>query len=182
MSSRLANKFPIPEGFPEILHDFAREVVRYRPKDIYDFSIQYFYSIEKAIPLNYVEGGSNQIPSSEATLLKEKSLKGRKEISTPSIPTEPATQNVFYKPSDVTNQTGTKDKENSRNVTPIESERNENSGRTSGRGQVERPLSTFSGVSGTSSAKQGVRGFVGDVMKESENIANNKLKENLEGK
>ena len=54
MTSRFSNKFPIPEEFPEILHDFTREIIRYRPKDILDFSIQYFYYQEKLLPLNYI--------------------------------------------------------------------------------------------------------------------------------
>ena len=31
MTSRNSNLFPIPEGFQEILHDYAKEVVRYKP-------------------------------------------------------------------------------------------------------------------------------------------------------
>ena len=54
MSSKFSNKYPIPEKFPEILHDFSREVLRYMPKDILDFAIQYFYSLEINSPLNYI--------------------------------------------------------------------------------------------------------------------------------
>ena len=98
MSSRFSNKFPIPEKFPEILHDFAREVVRYMPKDILDFAIQYFFSLEQNIPLNYIEGGSKDIPKiSYALDQKEKSKQNRETISTPSLATNPNTQNMFYK-------------------------------------------------------------------------------------
>ena len=93
MSSKYSNKYPIPEKFPEILHDFSREVLRYMPKDILDFSIQYFYSLETNSPLNYTEGGSNKIPKiSETIELKEK----RNDLSTPSLTTNQNTQNVFY--------------------------------------------------------------------------------------
>lgn len=182
MSSRLANKFPIPEKFPEILHDYAREVVRYRPKDIYDFSIQYFYSIEKSIPLRYVEGGSNQIQTVEETELKEKHQMRRKELSTPSLSTEPATGNMFFKQNQITSTSFKKEvnKTLSKDVTPIESERYEGSGYegSSGRNkQNDRPLSTFSGASGTSSQKNGVRGFVNDVIKDSEANVKNQLGE-----
>ena len=94
MSSKFSNKYPIPEKFPEILHDFSREVLRYMPKDILDFSIQYFYSLETNTPLNYIEGGSNKIPKSSETIEIEKSK--RKELSTPSLTTNQNTQNVFY--------------------------------------------------------------------------------------
>ncbi len=72
MTSRLSNKFPIPEGFPEILHDFAKEVVRYHPSDIFDFAIQYFNSIEIERPLNYIPGGSANIERREETIKEEK--------------------------------------------------------------------------------------------------------------
>ena len=62
MTSKFSNKYLIPEQFPKILHDYAREVVRYMPEDIFDFSIQYFYSLEKGLKLNYIQGGSKDIP------------------------------------------------------------------------------------------------------------------------
>ena len=71
MTSRLSNKFPIPEGFPEILHDFAKEVVRYQPNDIFDFAIQYFNSIEIERPLNYIPGGSANIERKEEKINDE---------------------------------------------------------------------------------------------------------------
>ena len=102
MSSKFSNKFPIPEKFPEILHDYAREVVRYMPKDILDFSIQYFYSLDQNIPLNYMEGASKDLPKlSYALEQKEKSKENRETLSTPSLATNNNTQNMFYKQTDV---------------------------------------------------------------------------------
>ena len=46
------NKYPIPDKFPQILHDYVREVIRNQPKDILDFSIKYFYSIENKMLRN----------------------------------------------------------------------------------------------------------------------------------
>ena len=71
MTSKNSNQFPIPEGFPEILHDFAKEVVRYKPEDILDFSIQYFYSLENVIPLNFIPGNSSNIKNEERENLEE---------------------------------------------------------------------------------------------------------------
>ena len=71
MTSRNSNLFPIPEGFQEILHDYAKEVVRYKPEDILDFSIQYFYSLENAIPLNFIPGNSSNIKNEERENLEE---------------------------------------------------------------------------------------------------------------
>jgi hypothetical protein len=75
MTSRQSNQFPIPEGFPEILHNFAKEIVRYQPNDIYDFSIQYFHCLENEIPLNYTPGASSNIHHQEDnTYLEEEWL------------------------------------------------------------------------------------------------------------
>lgn len=38
-------KFPIPNGFPEILHDFAREILRDQPEDIIEYSAKYFEAL-----------------------------------------------------------------------------------------------------------------------------------------
>jgi len=42
MASRYAEKFSIPEGFPQILREFTKEVLRENPQNIYDFGHQYF--------------------------------------------------------------------------------------------------------------------------------------------
>ena len=110
MSSKFSNKFPIPEKFPEILHDYAREVVRYMPKDILDFSIQYFYSLDQNIPLNYMEGASNELPKLSYSLeQKEKSKENRDTLSTPSLATNQNTQNMFYKQSEIFGKKNDKD-------------------------------------------------------------------------
>ena len=110
MSSKFSNKFPIPEKFPEILHDYAREVVRYMPKDILDFSIQYFYSLDQNIPLNYMEGASNELPKLSYSLeQKEKSKENRETLSTPSLATNQNTQNMFYRQSEISAKKKEKD-------------------------------------------------------------------------
>eukprot|EP00825_Cyclidium_porcatum_P035275 TRINITY_DN36_c0_g2_i6.p1 TRINITY_DN36_c0_g2~~TRINITY_DN36_c0_g2_i6.p1 ORF type:complete len:406 (+),score=143.03 TRINITY_DN36_c0_g2_i6:332-1549(+) len=42
MASKYLQQFPIPDQFPEILHDFTREILRAQPDDIIDFAAQYF--------------------------------------------------------------------------------------------------------------------------------------------
>mmetsp|Transcript_34417 Transcript_34417/g.60333 ORF Transcript_34417/g.60333 Transcript_34417/m.60333 type:complete len:176 (-) Transcript_34417:30-557(-) len=42
MASKYLQKFPIPEGFPEILHDLSREILREQPRDIIAFCAKYF--------------------------------------------------------------------------------------------------------------------------------------------
>ena len=37
MASKYLQKYPVPEAFPDVLSDFAREVLRDQPENIYDF-------------------------------------------------------------------------------------------------------------------------------------------------
>ena len=119
MTSKFSNKYLIPEQFPKILHDYAREVVRYMPEDIFDFSIQYFYSLEKGLKLNYIQGGSKEIPK----ISENNKLNANSDLNI-SVSTNPNTQNMFY------NNNATK--ENNNNIkkeilTPINSDESRNS-------------------------------------------------------
>jgi hypothetical protein len=200
MTSKFSNKYLIPEEFPNILHDYAREVVRYMPKDILDFSIQYFYYLEKGLKLNYIEGGSKDIPKiSETHELKNAE-------SNMSAPTNPNTQNMFYNKNE-TNENNNKEKKEA--LTPIVSEESRNSKQsavTTGSGVVSlsknfvnriyeqsqrivkelkeneqnkgnddnnftKTGDTFSNISGDDNEKTGVRSFVGNVMGDALKIA-----------
>ena len=201
MTSKFSNKFLIPEEFPQILHDYAREVVRYMPKDILDFSIQYFYYLEKGLKLNYIEGGSKDIPKiSDVHELKIAE-------SNNSAPTNPNTQKMFYNKNE-TNQNNNNEKKET--LTPINSEESRNSKQsavTNGSGivslsknfvnkiyeksqKIVRELKeneqnkgniddnrfnntgdTFSNISGDDNDKMGVRSFVGNVMGDALKIA-----------
>ena len=145
MTSKFSNKYPIPEKFPEILHDFAREVVRYMPKDILDFAIQYFFYLEQNVPFNYMEGGSNVLPKLTISLgEKEKAKEARENMSTPSYATNQNTQNMFYgqNTSMKVEKEIEKDKEipetnSSKGNTPLETEGNKtDTNRTNGSGIV----------------------------------------------
>jgi hypothetical protein len=59
MASKYIKKFPIPEGFPEILHDFAKEVLRNQPEDIIEFSAEYFKCVQEGLILDYSKKGQN---------------------------------------------------------------------------------------------------------------------------
>ena len=50
MVSKFIAKYPVPEDFPDLLHDFAREVLRDQPENIYEYGAQYFkalYTVSK---------------------------------------------------------------------------------------------------------------------------------------
>ncbi len=51
MASKYLQKYPVPEDFPDLLHDFAREVLRDQPENIYEYGALYFramYMVSKA--------------------------------------------------------------------------------------------------------------------------------------
>jgi hypothetical protein len=158
MSSRFSNKYPIPEKFPEILHDFSREVLRYMPKDILDFSVQYFYSLEIGSPLNYIEGGSKNIPKSLD--LEKKDLK-RQDISTPSVTTNQNTQNIFFKQGEQSE----KRKEKERDEIKELKETNSSKMNTPQLSEASRPQSQQSQGSGVVSTS---KRFVNDVLESSQ--------------
>ena len=158
MSSRFSNKYPIPEKFPEILHDFSREVLRYMPKDILDFSVQYFYSLEIGSPLNYIEGGSKNIPKSSD--LEKKDLK-RQDISTPSVTTNQNTQNLFFKQGEQSE----KRKEKERDEIKELKETNSSKMNTPQLSEASRPQSKQSHGSGVVSTS---KRFVNDVLESSQ--------------
>jgi hypothetical protein len=55
MASKYIQKYPVPQGFPDILHDFAREVLRDQPENIYEFGYLYFKAMEEVSKLiNYM--------------------------------------------------------------------------------------------------------------------------------
>ena len=183
MSSRFSKKFPIPEKFPEILHDFAREVVRYNPKDILDFSIQYFYYIENNLPLNYTLGGSSNIPKSlYENIEKEKS--NRENLTTPiSVgKTNISTANQFYSHQENENEKNNRKESAQKSVTAIEiekqkeiNEETEEEKKSTDKNLpltnemknligLDRPLTTFSGISGTDSVKKGIRDFTNELI------------------
>ena len=54
MASKYLQKFPVPQDFPEMLHDFAREVLRDQPKDIYEYGALYFramYEVSQTVSI-----------------------------------------------------------------------------------------------------------------------------------
>ena len=45
MASKFIAKYPVPDDFPDLLHDFAREVLRDQPENIYEYGAQYFKAL-----------------------------------------------------------------------------------------------------------------------------------------
>jgi hypothetical protein len=59
MASKYIQKFPIPENFPEILHDLSKEILRNQPEDIIEFCAMYFKCAQDGLVLDYPRKGKN---------------------------------------------------------------------------------------------------------------------------
>lgn len=70
MASKYIQKFPVPEGFSEILHDFTKEILRNQPEDIIEFSAYYFKCVQEGIVLDYPKKGQNIPCDYEASIPK----------------------------------------------------------------------------------------------------------------
>lgn len=53
MASKYLQKYPIPAGFPEILTDFTREVLRDQPSNIIEYAATYFEMLEKGKKIEF---------------------------------------------------------------------------------------------------------------------------------
>ena len=59
MASKYIKKFKVPNGFENILSDFAKEILRNQPKDILQFGIEYFKGLETNTKIDYTGKGDN---------------------------------------------------------------------------------------------------------------------------
>lgn len=59
MASKYIQKFPVPQNFPEILHDLSKEILRNQPEDIIEFSAMYFKCAQEGLVLDYPKKGKN---------------------------------------------------------------------------------------------------------------------------
>merc|ERR1711957_813867 len=57
MASKYIQKFPIPGQFPDILHDFVREVLRDQPENIYEYGAAYFTALDEGVDFQYEQLG-----------------------------------------------------------------------------------------------------------------------------
>jgi len=57
MSSKFAKQYQVPPEFPEILKDFAREVLRNQPANINEFAAKYFDCLASGLPADAAQAG-----------------------------------------------------------------------------------------------------------------------------
>ena len=51
MASKYLQKYPVPQGFPDILHNFAKEILRDQPENVKEFGYLYFKALEEVSPM-----------------------------------------------------------------------------------------------------------------------------------
>ena len=71
------SKLSFDEEFSKILYDFTHSILYYKPKDILDFSVKYFYSLENQIPLSSIFG--TQINTSLSNINKKEENSSSKQ-------------------------------------------------------------------------------------------------------
>ena len=149
------NKYPIPEGFHDILHDFIKEIIRAQPNDIFDFGIQYFSKLETGQEPNKQKANSVVYPSGETSTINTKSnfYENNTQIQINQIVENPIREKI----SDENTPIGTSANVEANNY---------------------RPPSRLTTMSVNSTIKNDAREFIGNVLSESK--INNATKEKRE--
>ena len=82
MSSKFSNKYFIQEEFQKILNNFTKAIIFYKPKDIIDFAVNYFISLERKVPLDQIleQQKLRNIQKTDSTLNNEKNLSGEEKV------------------------------------------------------------------------------------------------------
>ena len=82
MSSKFSNKYFIQEEFQKILNNFTRAIIFYKPKDIIDFAVNYFISLERKVPLDQIleQQKLRNIQKTDSTLNNEKNLSVEEKV------------------------------------------------------------------------------------------------------
>ena len=78
MVSKFIAKYPVPEDFPDLLHDFAREVLRDQPENIYEYGAQYFKALYTVSKDSYLK------PQSQIKMQALHRINAQKYASNPS--------------------------------------------------------------------------------------------------
>ena len=157
MTSKLLNKFPIPENFPDILHDFAKEVVREQPKDILDFAVEYFKALESGTPLDYGHKHEKLNSCDTNELATNPATKTNFDIKREEKPKEEIDNNsIEEKEGQQSNQSGSSSSnKNEESHSELASQKNDNEE------QNEKEPSVHD---------ERVKDFISDIFKESMNV------------
>ena len=174
MSSKIVNNNLISEEFQKIFHTFTKEIIRYHPKDIIDFSYKYFYSLENNIPFTYstkkienltvnIDSIINQKETVHSTLEQNDSSQGNKnDFENDEKIIE---KNLVTPRSD----NDINDLEEPELVVPVGGEIGALIKKKEEEEEMKkRPDSSYSKISDTDEQKKGVKDFISDLFFDSE--------------
>ena len=169
MSSKIVNNNLISEEFQKIFHTFTKEIIRYHPKDIIDFSYKYFYSLENNIPFTYstkkienltvnIDSIINQKETVHSTLEQNDSSQGNKnDFENDEKIIE---KNLVTPRSD----NDINDLEEPELVVPVGGEIGALIKKKEEEEEMKkRPASSYSKISDTDEQKKGVKDFISDL-------------------
>ena len=92
--NKTIKKYPIPQDFNEILHDFTKSIIKHNPNDILDFGCQYFRSIEEGVPFKYEPSKENVKEEKKEPSIKQET---KAEMKTPSEKKRDSNQKINTK-------------------------------------------------------------------------------------
>ena len=76
MYSKYTKNYEIKEDFEKVFSNFTKAILFYKPKDIIDFAINYFTSLEQKVPLEKILKNKkySNIVKTESTLQNEENI------------------------------------------------------------------------------------------------------------
>ena len=188
MNLKFLGKNQISDEFAIILKNYSKEIIRHHPKDIIDFSYQYFFCLEKNIPLMSTietrietERSSNNIKSAiPKAIVPSINEPQENNISSDNIINNNS-KIVTHNNSEIGNENDDNNNlEDSPIKVPISKEMEELIKKTEKKENKKRPISSFSGLSENNEEKQGIKDFISDLFFESEQNTKEQLINELE--
>ena len=100
MSFKKTNNFQIQEDFQQILSNFTKAIIFYKPKDVIDFAIKYFISLEKNTPIEQLLEKDNYINElkTDSTLNNEQKLEEQENADPDDTNKDILEVNDIFKP------------------------------------------------------------------------------------
>ena len=82
MYSKYSKNYQFNEDFEKVISNFTKAILFYKPKDIIDFAINYFTSLEKKVPLEEILNNKkySHLDKSESTLQNEENVSEEENI------------------------------------------------------------------------------------------------------
>ena len=82
MYSKYSKNYQFSEDFEKVISNFTKAILFYKPKDIIDFAINYFTSLEKKVPLEEILNNKkySHLDKSESTLQNEENVSEEENI------------------------------------------------------------------------------------------------------